>query len=118
MESGIFVLMVGIIYALDQNRFGPGAVLECDFVGTVEEMGDQVDRDDLTMGDTIAGLVRGGESILFSLIAIPISMFTGLSNSQELSRTWVLSPNTVSHRRMPASSCHQEWIPQRRQPYH
>ncbi|KAI8306101.1 Zinc-type alcohol dehydrogenase-like protein [Colletotrichum sp. SAR11_240] len=47
------------IQSFDGNAFGDGAVLGCDFVGTVEETGDQVDK--LNKGDTIAGLIWGGE---------------------------------------------------------
>ncbi|KAF4890770.1 Zinc-type alcohol dehydrogenase-like protein [Colletotrichum fructicola] len=47
------------IQSFDGNAFGDGAVLGCDFVGTVEETGDQVNK--LKKGDTIAGLIWGGE---------------------------------------------------------
>ncbi|KAF4897540.1 Zinc-type alcohol dehydrogenase-like protein [Colletotrichum viniferum] len=45
--------------ALDRNAFGEGAVLGCDFVGTVEETGDQARK--LNKGDLVAGLIWGGE---------------------------------------------------------
>ncbi|KAE9566914.1 hypothetical protein CGMCC3_g16934 [Colletotrichum fructicola] len=47
------------VQSFDGNAFGDGAVLGCDFVGTVEETGDQVNK--LKKGDTIAGLIWGGE---------------------------------------------------------
>ncbi|KAF6828330.1 Zinc-type alcohol dehydrogenase-like protein C2E1P3.01-like protein 4 [Colletotrichum plurivorum] len=47
------------VQSLDSNAFGDGAVLGCDFVGTVEETGSQVER--LQKGDTVAGLIWGGE---------------------------------------------------------
>ncbi|OLN85193.1 Zinc-type alcohol dehydrogenase-like protein C2E1P3.01-like protein 4 [Colletotrichum chlorophyti] len=47
------------IQSLDSNAFGEGAVLGCDFVGTVERTGNQVSR--LSEGDTVAGLIWGGE---------------------------------------------------------
>ncbi|KAJ5020007.1 hypothetical protein K4K57_005947 [Colletotrichum sp. SAR 10_99] len=47
------------VQSFDGNAFGDGAVLGCDFVGTVEERGDQVNK--LKKGDTIAGLIWGGE---------------------------------------------------------
>ncbi|EQB50260.1 hypothetical protein CGLO_10321 [Colletotrichum gloeosporioides Cg-14] len=47
------------ILSFDGNAFGDGAVLGCDFVGTVEETGDQVNK--LNKGDIIAGLIWGGE---------------------------------------------------------
>ncbi|KKY25000.1 putative alcohol dehydrogenase [Phaeomoniella chlamydospora] len=40
------------IQSFDSNRFGEGAVLECDFAGTVQEVGDSVKR--LKVGDEIA----------------------------------------------------------------
>ncbi|KAF6835365.1 hypothetical protein CMUS01_05816 [Colletotrichum musicola] len=50
--------LVSIVQSLDSNAFGDGAVLGCDFVGTVEETGSQVKK--LQKGDTIAGLIWGG----------------------------------------------------------
>ncbi|KFY27670.1 hypothetical protein V491_00787 [Pseudogymnoascus sp. VKM F-3775] len=47
------------VQSLDTNAFGDGAVLGCDFTGTVEAMGNKVSS--LKIGDTIAGLVWGGE---------------------------------------------------------
>ncbi|WYZ37982.1 hypothetical protein EsH8_II_001488 [Colletotrichum jinshuiense] len=47
------------VQSLDSNAFGDNAVLGCDFVGTVEKIGDQVSK--LAKGDTIAGLIWGGE---------------------------------------------------------
>ncbi|KAL2878273.1 hypothetical protein SGCOL_006525 [Colletotrichum sp. CLE4] len=47
------------IQALDRNAFGEGAILGCDFVGTVEETGDQAHK--LNRGDLVAGFVWGGE---------------------------------------------------------
>ncbi|KPM37289.1 hypothetical protein AK830_g9278 [Neonectria ditissima] len=45
--------------AFDSNRFGAGAVLGCDFAGVVEAVGSDVTR--VSKGDTIAGLIWGGE---------------------------------------------------------
>ncbi|KAH0440699.1 hypothetical protein CcaCcLH18_02369 [Colletotrichum camelliae] len=47
------------VQALDRNAFGEGAVLGCDFVGTVEETGDQARK--LNKGDLVAGFIWGGE---------------------------------------------------------
>ncbi|KAJ4982630.1 hypothetical protein SVAN01_11880 [Stagonosporopsis vannaccii] len=47
------------VQSLDSNAFGDGAVLGCDFVGTVEDVGGEVTK--AAKGDVIAGLVWGGE---------------------------------------------------------
>ncbi|KAH6998701.1 chaperonin 10-like protein [Ilyonectria sp. MPI-CAGE-AT-0026] len=47
------------IQAFDTNAFGDGTVLGCDFAGTVEAVGSDVTR--VSKGDTIAGLIWGGE---------------------------------------------------------
>ncbi|OJJ79071.1 zinc-binding alcohol dehydrogenase family protein [Aspergillus glaucus CBS 516.65] len=47
------------VQAFDSNAFGDGAVLGCDFVGEVVELGNGVTR--YVKGDVIAGLVWGGE---------------------------------------------------------
>ncbi|PMD36243.1 GroES-like protein [Hyaloscypha variabilis F] len=47
------------VLSLDFNGFGNGAVLGCDFTGTVEKLGDNVTR--VNVGDRIAGLIWGGE---------------------------------------------------------
>jgi NADPH:quinone reductase-like Zn-dependent oxidoreductase len=47
------------VQSFDSNAFGDGAVLGCDFVGEVIELGSKVTR--LAKGETIAGLVWGGE---------------------------------------------------------
>ncbi|KXH34009.1 hypothetical protein CSIM01_02344 [Colletotrichum simmondsii] len=47
------------VQSLDGNAFGDGAVLGCDFVGTVEAVGDKCSK--LSKGDTVAGLIWGGE---------------------------------------------------------
>lgn len=54
-----------LVLGLDANRFGDGAVLGCDFVGTVEEKGSNVTRADI--GDVVARLIRGGKIYTFSL---------------------------------------------------
>ncbi|KAI9367068.1 hypothetical protein BJX61DRAFT_547853, partial [Aspergillus egyptiacus] len=46
--------------ALDSNAFGDGALLGCDFAGTVVEVHSSVSR--LRAGDKIAGFVWGGET--------------------------------------------------------
>ncbi|KAM0417227.1 hypothetical protein ACHAPT_012738 [Fusarium lateritium] len=48
------------VQSLDSNAFGDGAVLGCDFVGVVEEIGANVIR--ITKGTVIAGLIWGGET--------------------------------------------------------
>jgi NADPH:quinone reductase-like Zn-dependent oxidoreductase len=53
------VILTLIVLGLDSNRFGDGAILGCDFVGVVEEVGKDVTR--RRQGDVIAGLVRGGD---------------------------------------------------------
>ncbi|KAF3390249.1 hypothetical protein F1880_009039 [Penicillium rolfsii] len=47
------------VQAFDSNAFGDGAVLGCDFVGEVVELGSQVTR--FAKGDIVAGLIWGGE---------------------------------------------------------
>ncbi|VUC34864.1 unnamed protein product [Clonostachys rosea] len=47
------------VQSFDKNAFGDGAVLGCDFVGTVESIGQAVNR--FKPGDVIAGLIWGGE---------------------------------------------------------
>ncbi|KAM0562187.1 hypothetical protein ACHAPJ_002632 [Fusarium lateritium] len=47
------------VQAFDLNLFGNGAVLGCDFTGTVERLGKDVSK--VAEGDTIAGLLWGGE---------------------------------------------------------
>ncbi|KAF4426982.1 Zinc-type alcohol dehydrogenase-like protein [Colletotrichum fructicola Nara gc5] len=58
-ECQALVVEAPNVQSFDGNAFGDGAVLGCDFVGTVEETGDQVNK--LKKGDTIAGLIWGGE---------------------------------------------------------
>ncbi|PYI09801.1 putative zinc-binding dehydrogenase family oxidoreductase [Aspergillus sclerotiicarbonarius CBS 121057] len=47
------------VQSFDSNAFGDGAVLGCDFVGEVVELGSDVTR--IAKGDFVAGLVWGGE---------------------------------------------------------
>ncbi|PMD62981.1 GroES-like protein [Hyaloscypha bicolor E] len=47
------------VQSLDGSAFGNGAVLGCDFAGTVEKLGDRVTT--VKVGDRIAGLIWGGE---------------------------------------------------------
>ncbi|KAF4457543.1 Zinc-type alcohol dehydrogenase-like protein C2E1P3.01 [Fusarium austroafricanum] len=47
------------VQAFDLNLFGNGAVLGCDFTGTVERLSKDVTK--VSEGDTIAGLIWGGE---------------------------------------------------------
>ncbi|KAL5041770.1 hypothetical protein BDW71DRAFT_217419 [Aspergillus fruticulosus] len=47
------------VQSFDANAFGDGAVLGCDFVGDVVELGSNITR--LAKGDIVAGLVWGGE---------------------------------------------------------
>jgi len=47
------------VQSLDGNAFGNGAVLGCDFTGTVEKLGEKVTS--VKVGDRVAGLVWGGE---------------------------------------------------------
>ncbi|KAF4829750.1 Zinc-type alcohol dehydrogenase-like protein [Colletotrichum tropicale] len=58
-ECQALVVEAPNVQSFDGNAFGDGAVLGCDFVGTVEETGDQVNK--LNKGDIIAGLIWGGE---------------------------------------------------------
>ncbi|KAI8316662.1 Zinc-type alcohol dehydrogenase-like protein [Colletotrichum sp. SAR11_59] len=58
-ECQALVVEVPNVQSFDGNAFGDGAVLGCDFAGTVEETGDQVNK--LNKGDTTAGLIWGGE---------------------------------------------------------
>ena len=46
--------------AFDLNAFGDGAVLGCDFAGTVQRLGSNVTR--FSVGDEAAAFVWGGES--------------------------------------------------------
>ncbi|KAL3421743.1 hypothetical protein PVAG01_05899 [Phlyctema vagabunda] len=48
------------VQTLDSNAFGEGAVLGCDFVGQVTQVGETVSS--LKIGDRIAGLIWGGET--------------------------------------------------------
>ncbi|KXH54060.1 hypothetical protein CSAL01_01966 [Colletotrichum salicis] len=45
------------VQSLDGDAFGDGAVLGCDFVGTVEVVGDKCSK--LSKGDTFAGEIKG-----------------------------------------------------------
>ncbi|KAL2842571.1 putative zinc-binding dehydrogenase family oxidoreductase [Aspergillus pseudoustus] len=47
------------VQSFDNNAFGDGALLGCDFVGEVVELGSKVTR--YALGDIIAGLIWGGE---------------------------------------------------------
>lgn len=46
------------VKSFDQNRYGDGAVLGCDFCGIIDKVGHDVVE--LHIGDRVAGLVRGG----------------------------------------------------------
>jgi NADPH:quinone reductase-like Zn-dependent oxidoreductase len=46
------------VQSLDISAFGNGAVLDCDFVGTVEKLGELVTT--VKVEDRIAGLIWGG----------------------------------------------------------
>ncbi|RHZ59802.1 uncharacterized protein CDV56_106190 [Aspergillus thermomutatus] len=46
------------VQSFDRNAFGDGAVLGCDFVGEVVELGSHVTR--FARGDLVAGLIWGG----------------------------------------------------------
>jgi NADPH:quinone reductase-like Zn-dependent oxidoreductase len=46
------------VQSLDGNAFGIGAILGCDFTGTVEKLGDKFTT--VKVGDRIAGLIWGG----------------------------------------------------------
>lgn len=48
-----------LVHSFDLNIFGDGAILGCDFVGTVEELGSEVSR--IAKGDVVAGLIWGGK---------------------------------------------------------
>lgn len=53
-----FIVVTLTVQAFDLNLFGNGAVLGCDFAGTVERLGKNVSK--VVEGDTIAGLLWGG----------------------------------------------------------
>jgi hypothetical protein len=46
------------VQSLDTNAFDDGAVTGCDFVGTVESIGNDVSR--IAKGDIVSGLIWGG----------------------------------------------------------
>lgn len=54
-------MLIVSVQSFDNNAFGDGAVLGCDFTGTVEEIGSSVTR--LQKGDKVAGLVWGGTHV-------------------------------------------------------
>lgn len=47
------------VESFDDDQFGDGSVLGCDFVGEVETVGDSVSK--VKKGDVIAGLIWGGK---------------------------------------------------------
>lgn len=47
------------VQSFDKNAFGDGAVLGCDFVGEVVQLGNAVKR--YVKGDIVAGLIWGGK---------------------------------------------------------
>lgn len=47
------------VQSFDRNAFGDGSVFGCDFTGKVESIGKDVTR--AAKGDTIAGLIWGGQ---------------------------------------------------------
>lgn len=47
------------VFGFDANSYEDGAVLGCDFAGTVEEVGSDVTR--LSKGDVVAGIIWGGK---------------------------------------------------------
>lgn len=62
MSGNVHVADYCTVQSFDKRAFGDGAVLGCDFVGTVEQVGLGVKR--LTVGTVIAGLIWGGEDIV------------------------------------------------------
>ncbi|KAL0263052.1 Zinc-binding oxidoreductase alcohol dehydrogenase [Diplodia seriata] len=58
-QSDRLDLIFTVVQSFDSNAFGDGAVLGCDFVGTVQRTGSNVSR--LKKGDLVAGLIWGGE---------------------------------------------------------
>jgi NADPH:quinone reductase-like Zn-dependent oxidoreductase len=65
-------LLTTIVLTLDSNAFGEGTVLGCDFVGTVEDVGDKSTR--VQEGDVIAGLIWGGKRKTFTTIRDLLTM--------------------------------------------
>lgn len=61
------------VQSLDSAAFGDGAVLGCDFVGVVEDIGNGVTR--LAKGDVIAALIWGGKRL-----TSPVDMHETLSS--------------------------------------
>lgn len=53
---------MGLVVLLDSGEFSDGSVLGCDFVGTVEKIGNDVSL--LKEGDIIGGMVYGGNICL------------------------------------------------------
>jgi NADPH:quinone reductase-like Zn-dependent oxidoreductase len=58
-SHNIYSINYFTVQAFDLNLFGNGAVLGCDFAGTVERLGKNVSK--VAEGDTIAGLLWGGK---------------------------------------------------------
>ena len=48
------------VQSLDKNAFGDDAILGCDFVGVVEELGPKVSN--VRVGEHVAGLIWGGQN--------------------------------------------------------
>lgn len=57
-------MLTFVVLAFDLEAFGDGAVLGCDFAGTVEGLGPGVSK--FAAGDKIAAFIWGGKSAAFN----------------------------------------------------
>jgi len=90
------------VQSLDGSAFGNGAVLGCDFTGTVEKLGDKVTT--VKVGDRIAGLIWGGMvTKITSSAAITTNQVNNSFLFQVKSQDWEPTASTRSPTRRSAS---------------